>query len=186
MLALNDILSRGGAGRCRVSRQSDGCRQAGSQQNKTGSSFEVHDKRLQILDLSPETFVNAFPFPRHYVAHCKSNLLSSIQLNLEVGEALGSCSDCTRRRWSAIHASASALVANGLTLAGCLSGILTSTANAPSSIGITRYSPRRRGGSFVPLARPTAVLIPRVTGPKSQRSFTWHPKYSRRHGYALG
>ena len=46
-----------------------------------------------------------FPFPGHYVAHCKSNLLSSIQLNLEVGEALGSCSGFTPRRWSAIHAS---------------------------------------------------------------------------------
>ena len=91
MLALNDILSRGGAARCRVSRQSDGCRQAGSLEDKTGSSFEVHYKRLHILDLSPETFVNAFPFPGHYVAYCKSNLFSSIQLSR------GRCGDDTRR-----------------------------------------------------------------------------------------
>jgi len=33
MLALNDILSRGGVARCRVSRQRGECRQAGSQEN---------------------------------------------------------------------------------------------------------------------------------------------------------
>ena len=54
-------------------------------------------------------------------------------------QRLGSFSDCTRRRCSAIHASASALVANALTLAGWVSGIVTSMANAPSPKGITRY-----------------------------------------------
>ena len=79
-LALNDILLRGGAGRCRVSRQSDGCRQAGSQENQTGSSFEVHDKRLQTMGFGTRNIREGFPSPRHYVAHGKYNLLSSIQL----------------------------------------------------------------------------------------------------------
>src|SRR5215472_16461961 len=57
-LALNDILSRSVAARCRVSRQGKERSQADSQENLARSSFEAHDERLHTLDL-PETFKKA-------------------------------------------------------------------------------------------------------------------------------
>jgi hypothetical protein len=57
-LALNDILSRSVAARCRVSRQGKERSQADSQENLARSSFEAHDERLHTLDL-PETFEKA-------------------------------------------------------------------------------------------------------------------------------
>jgi len=81
-LALNDILSRGAA-RCRVSRQGGGCRQAGSQENQTCSSFEVHYKRLHMLDFVPETFVKCF-HSSDIMSHTAS-LICSPASNLEVG-----------------------------------------------------------------------------------------------------
>jgi hypothetical protein len=45
--------------------------------------------------------------------------------------------DRTRRRWAAIHASAASSEANGVTIVGLLSGMLTSTPNEPSSKGTT-------------------------------------------------
>src|SRR5215472_2302105 len=57
-LALNDILSRSVAARCRVSRQGEERSQADSQENLARSSFEPHDERLHTLDL-PVTFEKA-------------------------------------------------------------------------------------------------------------------------------
>src|SRR5215472_11877 len=57
-LALNDILSRSVAARCRVSRQGEERSQAESQENLARSSFEPHDERLHTLDL-PVTFEKA-------------------------------------------------------------------------------------------------------------------------------
>jgi hypothetical protein len=45
-LALNDILSRSGAARCRVSRHGGERRQASSKESQARSSFEVHDESL--------------------------------------------------------------------------------------------------------------------------------------------
>src|SRR5499427_10107584 len=57
-LALNDILSRSVAARCRVSRHGEERSQADSQENLARSSFEPHDERLHTLDL-PVTFEKA-------------------------------------------------------------------------------------------------------------------------------
>jgi hypothetical protein len=50
-----------------------------------------------------------------------------------LAELLASLSNCARRRCSAIHASASAAVANGLTVIGWSQGVMTSTENASSA-----------------------------------------------------
>src|SRR5215468_6494097 len=83
---------------------------------------------LQGEEARPQTDPSESTPPACPPSHRPPRRLAPLAPELR-NQRLGSFSDCTRRWCSPIHASASASVANGLTLVGWLSGILTSTAN---------------------------------------------------------
>jgi hypothetical protein len=92
-LALNDILSRSVAARCRVSRQGKERSQADSQENLARSSFEPHNERLHTLDL-PVTFEKALS-SEDIMPHT-STLVALQHNNLRSGRGTGSSS----RTWN--------------------------------------------------------------------------------------
>ena len=76
-LALNNILSRSGATRCRVSGQGGERRQASSKESQARSSFEVHEESLQTRDFAPETFEKSF-HSRDIMPHTASLILPPV------------------------------------------------------------------------------------------------------------